>query len=304
MAFSEVRPAKEEPNWLELPREVTAKILHKVGPFEIFTTASLVCHLWWKICMDPLMWRPIDLTTHPRYAQSKLEKFCIHAIERSCSQLEDISIEDIATDEVLKHIADSGSHLRRMRLMKCWTVSDKQLSEVVKKLPLLEEFEISFGDLSKDTLELMGKCCPHLQVLKFNMQEIKGYECDDEAFAIAKTMPRLRHLQLLGNRLTNEGLLAILDGCPHLESLDLRVCSNVDLSGSLRERCLKQIKDLRLPEDLSEVSIYTEGGNEVESTDEDYQIYLRDYVDIDWANERESTDEDYQIYLRDYVGQL
>ncbi|XP_057432129.1 putative F-box/LRR-repeat protein 23 [Lotus japonicus] len=166
-----------------------------------------------------------------------------------------------------------------MRLLEGWEISDAQVSEVVKKLPLLEEFEISFCyDLSKDTLELMGKCCPHLQVLKFNMQETKGYECDDEAFAIAKTMPRLRHIQLLGNSLTNEGLLAILDGCPHLESLDLRVCSNVKLSGSLKERCLKQIRDLHFPEDLSdEVFMYVGSDN------------------IDWGNDWPSNDWPYDL---------
>ncbi|XP_057432132.1 putative F-box/LRR-repeat protein 23 [Lotus japonicus] len=165
-----------------------------------------------------------------------------------------------------------------MRFLKCYAVSNEQLSELVHKLPMLEEVEFSFRDLSNDTLEFMGKCCPQLKVLKLNQVEDKDLECDDEAFAIAKTMSRLRHLQLLGNRLTNVGLLAILDGCPHLESLDLRVCSNVELSRSLRERCLKQIRDLRHPEDLSEVSFYTEGGNERESIDEDYKIFLQDYV--------------------------
>ncbi|XP_057433536.1 putative F-box/LRR-repeat protein 23 [Lotus japonicus] len=157
----------------------------------------------------------------------------------------------------------SGSHLRRMRLLISLEVSDTQLSEAVKKLPLSEEFEMSFGELSEDTLELMGKCCPHLKVLKFNTDEENGFEDDYEELAIAKNLPQLRHLQLMGNRLANHGLLAILDGCPNLKSLDLRVCSNVDLSGSLRERCLKQIRDLRLPEDLSEVSIYVEGRNDI-----------------------------------------
>ena len=47
-------------------------------------------------------------------------------------------------------------------------------------------------------------------------------EYEDEALAIAETVPGLRHLQLFGNRMTNDGLKAILDGCPQLESLDLR----------------------------------------------------------------------------------
>ncbi|XP_057433824.1 putative F-box/LRR-repeat protein 23 isoform X2 [Lotus japonicus] len=249
--------------------------------------------------MDPLMWRTIYLTNRPPYSHSKLAMFCRHAIKRSCGHLEDISIEGIGTDEVLKYIADSGSHLRRICLLKCWEISDKGLREVVKKLPLLEEFEISFSCLSKDTLELMGKCCPNLKVLKFNMKEYKGLKSDAEAFAIAKTMPQLCHLQLLGNRLTNEGLLAILDGCPHLESLDLRVCSNVDLSGSLRERCCKQIRDLRFPEDLSEVSTYVED----EQPDYDYYFECDCGCDCDWSNEGDDRANDEYI-IADYYGLL
>ncbi|KAF5471844.1 hypothetical protein F2P56_008609 [Juglans regia] len=60
-------------------------------------------------------------------------------------------------------------------------------------------------------------------------------------------MSELRHLQLFGNKLTNDGFKAILDGCHHLESLDLRQCFNVNLTGNLGRRCAERIKDLRSP---------------------------------------------------------
>ncbi|XVF68325.1 hypothetical protein PTKIN_Ptkin10aG0195800 [Pterospermum kingtungense] len=62
-------------------------------------------------------------------------------------------------------------------------------------------------------------------------------------------MHGLRHLQLVGNKLSNQGLQAILDGCPYLESLDLRNCYNVNLEGDLGKRCAEQIKNLKRPED-------------------------------------------------------
>lgn len=67
------------PNWLELPRDITANILQKVGVVEIVTSACLVCPLWWKIC---------------RYA-----------VERSLGHLEDIDIQYFGTDDLLKFIA-------------------------------------------------------------------------------------------------------------------------------------------------------------------------------------------------------
>ena len=96
------------------------------------------------------------------------------------------------------------------------------------------------SSLSEEPLKALGRYCPLLKSLKRNQfwdgQPRIGIEGDEKfdddygALAIAKNMPKLRHLWLIGNRVTNDGLQAILDGCPHLESLDLRKCFNVTLS--------------------------------------------------------------------------
>ena len=182
----------------------------------------------------------------------------------------------------------STSNLRSLRLACCYQISDEGLCEIAEKLPQLEELDISISNLTKDPLEAIGQCCPHLKTLKFNME---GYrrphiECDEEAFAIAETMPTLHHLQLFGNKLTNEGLLAILDGCPHLESLDLRQCFNVNLAGSLGKRCAEQIKELRLPCDPTDDCPF-EADVDYGSLDEDSSAIS----DIDFLS-----DDDYDYY--------
>jgi len=146
------------------------------------------------------------------------------------------------------------------------------LSEVAAKLSLLEELAISHCSLSKEALKAVGRCCPLLKSLKFNNE---GYrtphiECDEEALAIAKNMPGLRHLQLFGNKLTNDGVQAILDGCPHLESLDLRQCFNVTLTGNLGRRCAEQIKDLRRPLDPTDDYEFDAELHDYGSFDDDY----------------------------------
>ncbi|KAK7247352.1 hypothetical protein RIF29_42233 [Crotalaria pallida] len=245
-------PPPETRNWLDLPHDVTATILLKLGVVDILNNAQRVCKQWRSICNDPLMWCTIDLgnAVDLHNVRLDLKMMCRHAIDRSHGNLVDISIEGFCTNNLLNYIADSASHLQRLRLVCCHGISDEGLSEVAKKLPCLEELDITLGQLSKNSLEAIGRCCPLLKSLKFNMQSYTDYEGDDgEAFAIAKTMPNLRHLQLFGNNLTDEGLLAILDGCPHLESLDLRDCFNVDLGGNLGRRCAEQIKDFLEPDD-------------------------------------------------------
>ncbi|KAJ1440405.1 Leucine-rich repeat domain superfamily [Sesbania bispinosa] len=123
-------------------------------------------------------------------------------------------------------------------------MSNKGMCEVAKKLPLLEELDISYFNLSKDTFEAIGQCCPLLKVLKLDTRICFGIECDGLALAFAKTMSNLRHLQIWGNKLCNVGLSAIVDGCPLLESLDLRFHIYFVLDESLEKRFREQIKDL------------------------------------------------------------
>ncbi|OIV89185.1 hypothetical protein TanjilG_25391 [Lupinus angustifolius] len=248
-------PISEDPetrNWLDLPRDVTLTILLKLGSIEILNNAQRVCTQWRTISYDPAMWHTINMrNSYDPYEMQfdYLEKMCRHAIDRSRGNLVDITLERYCSDDLLTYITDSTNHLQRMRLLSCNDISEEGMIKAAKKLPLLEELDITISNLSKDALEVIGHCCPLLKSLKFNMQVCghPQFASDDEAFAIAQTMPNLRHLQLFGNKLTNDGVLAILDGCPHLESLDIRQCFNVCLDGSLRKRCAEEIKDFRNP---------------------------------------------------------
>jgi hypothetical protein len=53
--------------------------------------------------------------------------------------------------------------------------------------------------------------------------------------AIAR-MHELRSLQLINNRLSNQGLVAILDNCLHLKSLYILNCYNIDMTPQLEAR--------------------------------------------------------------------
>ncbi|KAK2441864.1 putative F-box/LRR-repeat protein [Trifolium repens] len=135
-----------------------------------------------------------------------------------------------------------ASNLRSIQLDSCIRISDEGLCEVAKKFPLLQEVYISNGFQSKKTLEVIGQSCPLLKSLTYYGMSYITW--DDAAFVIAKTMPGLRHLDIHGNPHSDVGLIAILDGCPLLESLDIRGCHNLDFSGNLWKRLHNQIKGL------------------------------------------------------------
>lgn len=46
----------------------------------------------------------------------------------------------------------------------------------------------------------------------------------------------IRSLKISGNELTNKAVDAILDSCPHLESLDLHSCFNIVLDDTIRAK--------------------------------------------------------------------
>ncbi|KAL3351229.1 hypothetical protein AABB24_019702, partial [Solanum stoloniferum] len=119
------------------------------------------------------------------------------------------------------NLFNRSPQLKHLRLVCSYNVSAEGLSAAVKKFPLLEELHLYYIAITKETIETIGSSCRGLKSFKLNNQICRHpyIEYDEEAIAIAQNMPELHHLQLLGNKMTNEGLEAILNGCPQLESL-------------------------------------------------------------------------------------
>ena len=85
-------------------------------------------------------------------------------------------------------------------------------------------------------IKLFATASPNLKHFK-HVKLQGGYHAHNrEALAIGR-MHGLRSLQLVHGDLDNEGLTTILDNCPHMESLDLRLCDNVVIDSSLRAKC-------------------------------------------------------------------
>ncbi|KAL0675288.1 hypothetical protein Bca4012_003269 [Brassica carinata] len=229
--FPSLTPEMEDgeySSWSELPTELTSSILQRLGAIEVLENAQKVCTSWRRVSKDPAMWRKIVMHNVEDLGYN-LDIMYRHAVDRSQGGLVEIEIWDFGTDSLVNYIAYSSGNLRSLKLVKCYLVTDEGFTEALVKLPLFEELEVSYGSLSRESL--------------------KSVAHDDDALAIAATMNGLRHLQLFGNNLTDDGLNAILDNCPNLEHLDLLQCFNVNIVGDLENRCSESIKVLRRPND-------------------------------------------------------
>lgn len=176
----------------------------------------------------------------------------------------------------------------------------KSWSDFLRKAPLLEEIGLTFTVISEETVADVGRYCPMLKSFTYNNNGWKKYSigmdsADDFVIAIAKGMSQLIHLKLTGNEMSNKGLQAILDGCPNLQSLDLRGCFNINLNESCGKLCKEKIKDLKLPGDSME-------GLKVAPYDSEDDDYDYDYVYDDYSPL--SSDNDYVPDLEDYLSLL
>ncbi|XP_076890218.1 putative F-box protein At4g05475 [Bidens hawaiensis] len=241
-------------NWLELPADVTRNILQRVGMFDQIQSAQKVCTAWREYCKDPSMYRVLRMKMYTlvRYPN------CKRAIDRSQGQLLDLTIIGICDEKVLQYVVDRSTQLKRLEIVHAFGLWESW-SEALSKLSLLEELSFVETDVFQKDIEAAGRHCPSLKTLKLNYKVAERSQdgSDDIALAIGKNLPELTHLELIGKSITNVGLQAILDGCRHLESLDLRMCGHLDLEGNLGKRCSRQIKHLKLPLDSLEDYPYT-----------------------------------------------
>ncbi|XP_021862704.2 putative F-box/LRR-repeat protein 23 [Spinacia oleracea] len=240
-------------NWLDLPDEIWFMILSKINTIDIIENVQLVCTMFHNFCKQPTMFKVIDMTVpNDDYLKWRdyVNAITQIAVDRSSGCLIDIYLENLCDEATLWDVVWSSKNLKHLRLGHHVNISDRDLVEAVKVLPMLEELELIICCFYNSTIEVVGRACPSLKSFSLNAVCFRddNYTCNYDVMAIARSMPNLRNLQLIGSCMTNEGLKAILDGCPLLDSLDLRSCFRIDLSGELGKRC-EQIKHFRKPND-------------------------------------------------------
>lgn len=118
-------------------------------------------------------------------------------------------------------------------------MSNSIMEQIAGRLCLISFLDVSCCiKMSAYGLEVIGKNCKLLEGLCRNMHPLdtagKPLQ-DDEAMAIASTMPKLKHLEMAYHLITTEGVRQILSACPHLEFLDVRGCWGAKVGNMLKQ---------------------------------------------------------------------
>ncbi|CAL5010847.1 unnamed protein product [Urochloa decumbens] len=260
-----LRRRQAERDWADgLPVDALLEILRRLDHVDVLISACAVCRSWRHVGRDePSLWRRISLLGSGRGWASLGSGRCamaFTAVHRSVGQCEVFCGRDAGNNAFLHYLSEQAPCLKSLRLISCRRITNRGLKAAVKKLPQLEELEISLCDNIRGStmFKVVGKACPQLKRFRlskecFSFSYIDKRKLNWDANGIAN-MHELNSLQLFGNRLTNKGLETILDNCPKLESLDIRHCFNVNMDKALLTKCAG-IRTLRLPNDPTDYNL-------------------------------------------------
>lgn len=137
-----------------------------------------------------------------------------------------------------------SASLKSLSLISCHGVTNRGFGYLIAKSPLLENLSLELCPRigGRDIYESTGKGCPqlksfslHRELFRFSFKFPSRY-LEERALEV---MHELRSLSLIGTKISNYELEAILDSCPHLETLYLRDCYNVVPDSALLAKCAR-----------------------------------------------------------------
>ncbi|XP_010273021.1 PREDICTED: F-box protein FBW2 isoform X2 [Nelumbo nucifera] len=227
-------------SWDELIPDALGLIFKNLSLQETLTVIPRVCKSWNRAVMGPYCWQEIDIKEWSLRCQpEQLDRMLKMLIRRSCGSLRKLCVSGLPNEPILSFIADHAGSLQTLQLPRS-EISDSMVEQVADRLSTISFLDLSYcGKIGARALEAIGKHCKLLVGLRRVMHPLEvedRFSQDDEAHAIATTMPKLKHLEMAYLLITTEGVLEILSNCRELEFLDIRGCWDVKLD----EKFLKE----------------------------------------------------------------
>lgn len=233
-------------SWDELIPDALGLIFSNLSLQEILTVIPRVCKSWRKTVMGPYCWQEIDIVEwSQRSSPENLDRMLEMLMTRSAGSHRKLCVSGLPTDASFSFVADHAKSLQTLRLPRS-EISDPIVEELAWKLSTITFLDVSYcRKMGAPALEAIGKHCKFLTGLRRIMHPLEIIDKltqDDEALAIAATMPKLKHLEIAYLLVSTEPVLKILASCCELELLDVRGCWNVKLD----EKLIKKFSGLKV----------------------------------------------------------
>ncbi|KAF2571361.1 hypothetical protein F2Q70_00003071 [Brassica cretica] len=206
-------------NWDELIPDALGLIFSHLPLQEVLTVVPRVCKAWNRAVTGPYCWQEIDieLWCNRCHQSDHLDRMLQLLINRSSGSLRKLSVTGLQNDSIFSFIAQHAGSLKTLKVPRS-CLSNSGVVKVAEKLSSLTFLDLSY----------CSSVVSH----------------DDEAYAIARTMPKLKRLEIAYHRVSAEGVLKILSSCIFLQFLELRGCWDVQLDNKFFKEKFPDMKVL------------------------------------------------------------
>ncbi|CAO2187337.1 unnamed protein product [Urochloa humidicola] len=255
-------PSTPEPrDWAALHPDILLDVFLRLGPREVMLGAEFACKPWRNAALkEPALWRRIDMEPwdllDDRFRCSVEVDMWLVAVDRAKGQCQ--AFKGYCRGHDLLHLVQRAPSLRSLNIEHYSdNKSGEDLVVALKKLTVLEDLQIKFTYIiihwDQNMLHSICQACPHLKKLVLSYASYFDLECNENEIdkePISEAIPVMSKLQTLKLNecdLSNEGLEAILDNCPLLETLHIDGYFNKhEMPKELETKC-SRVKNLNLP---------------------------------------------------------
>ncbi|KAK4353081.1 hypothetical protein RND71_028599 [Anisodus tanguticus] len=218
--------------WDELIPDALGLIFRNLSIQEVLTIVPRVCKSWGKAVRGPYCWQEIDIEEWSKNrCPDKLDRMLQLLITRSSGCPRKLCVSGLSQEPSFSFIANNAKSLQMLRLPKS-EIGDSYVEEVAGMFSNITFLDISYCiKIGARALEAMGKHCKYLTGLRRTvhpLEVINKLSQDDEALAIANTMPNLKQLEIAYMLVGTTSIIEVLKNCRHRELLDVRGCWNVN----------------------------------------------------------------------------
>ncbi|KAL3686985.1 hypothetical protein R1sor_013294 [Riccia sorocarpa] len=212
--------------WAELSADTLVEVFKWLPVKDRLRIVPQVCKAWRKASFDPGCWRVVDLKEWCRdNVAGNIDRMVALVVGRSCGGIQELRLACLQGDASLQFLTQSGLSSLKTLCIPGSEVTENGLCELVLSLPSLVHLDISkCSAISSRGLEVIGQACRSLRRLDRVMWPMRTWPFvldDSEAMAIAKNMPKLKHLKMSFDWVSDSSFDIIQDSCPDLEVLEI-----------------------------------------------------------------------------------
>ncbi|KAG6485701.1 hypothetical protein ZIOFF_054265 [Zingiber officinale] len=206
---------------------------------DLAVAVPFVCKSWYRASLDPSCWRrlnfrSLDFTPWSPFSRAFALRYRLHsplsfsaflrfALHRSRGVVDQLAFP-LSSAVSIHDLAYASVKCLRLKALalpdNLMLEDDLRIPELVWRWKDLEHLEMETKPSSfLEAVVEIGRNCPRFVGLK-----VRGLIRREDAKALARCLPELKHLELSKSYLTKDELLVVIDGCRKLETLTIKDC--------------------------------------------------------------------------------